>query len=300
MMPGWQGAATDPIGSPLLMEAPMPANHDSKPRPVLGAALPVAGLEMHRDWLLEKQRDLEVQDFFWADVLNGDWRPAADRIKGLLDGHTGRLGIHGPFWGFTIDSMDPDVRAVVKKRMSQGLDVCGHLGATQMVIHSPYTTWDYNNLDNNPGSRQDLVERVHLSIGDAVKRAESMGVVLVIENIQDIDAHARVELVKSFASEAVRVSIDTGHAHYAHGSTGGPPVDYYVHAAGDLLHHVHIQDADGYADRHWTPGEGTIRWESVFRALSALTSNPRLILELRDKTMVRKGAAYLESLGVAE
>ncbi len=194
-------------------------------------ALPLDGLRLHKDWILEKQRDLELQDFFWAEVLNGDWRPLADEIGRELDGYRGRLGIHGPFWGFNIATQDPDVRAVVQKRMSQGLDVCAHVGATQMVIHSPYTTWDYNNLDYNPGGREQVVERVHKTIGEAVKRAEDLGVTLVIENIEDKDPHIRVDLARSFDSEAVRVSIDTGHANYAYGSTGAPPVDYYVHAA---------------------------------------------------------------------
>lgn len=268
--------------------------------PVLGAALPLAGLRLHKEWILEKQRDLEIQDFFWAEVLNGDWGPLAADIRQELDGYRGRLGIHGPFWGFTIASKDPDVRAIVAKRMEQGLDVCAALGATQMVIHSPYTTWDYNNLDYNPGGREEMIERTHATIGAAVKRAEAMGVVLVIENIEDKDPHARVELAKSFGSEAVRVSIDTGHANYAYGSTGGPPVDYYVRAAGDLLHHVHLQDTDGHADRHWNPGEGAIRWAEVFRALSRINSRPRLILEVRTKEEVRQGADYLARLGLAQ
>lgn len=272
----------------------------SKKRPVLGAALTVSNLELHRDWILDKQRDLELQDFYSADVLNGDWHPMADRIKKLLDGYTGRLGIHGPFWGFQIASMDPDVRTVVKKRMMQGLDVCEAVGANQMVIHSPYTTWDFNNLDNNAGSRAGVIERVHETIGEAVKRAEDMGCVLVVENIEDKDPHIRVDLVKSFNSPAVRVSIDTGHAHYAHGSTGAPPVDYFVVAAGELLNHVHIQDADGHADRHWLPGQGTVRWESVFHAVSMLEVEPRLVLEVRDQPNLMKGVNHLVSLGIAE
>lgn len=268
--------------------------------PVLGVALPLAGLRLHRNWIMDKQRDVEVQDFWPGDVLNGDWKPLADEVKKELQGHTGRLGIHGPFWGFNIASKDPDVRAVVLKRMHQGLDVCAHLGATQMVIHSPYSTWDYNNLDDNPGSRQQMIELSHASIGAAVKRAADMGVVLVIENIEDKDAHIRVELARSFESNAVRVSIDTGHANYAHGSTGAPPVDYYVHAAGDMLHHVHLQDTDGYADRHWNPGDGNIRWSAVFRALGRLSSNPRLILEVRNKETVRAGADHLIALGLAQ
>ena len=271
-----------------------------KALPVLGVALPLAGLRLHRDWILDKQRDVEVQDFFLADVLNGDWKPLAADVLKALDGHTGRLGIHGPFWGFNIASKDPDVRALVSKRMHQGLDVCAHLGATQMVIHSPYTTWDYNNLDDHQDARQLTIELTHASIGDAVRRAADMGVTLVIENIEDKDAHIRVDLARSFDSEFVRVSIDTGHANYAHGSTGGPPVDYFVHAAGDMLHHVHLQDTDGYADRHWNPGEGNIRWQAVFRALERLSSNPRLILEVRNKDTVRAGADHLIALGLAQ
>ncbi|PPD13579.1 MAG: sugar phosphate isomerase [Methylobacterium sp.] len=274
--------------------------HSSKPLPVLGCAVPLSGLRMHRDWILEKQRDLEIQDFFWAEILNGDWSGLAAEVKKELDGYRGRLGIHGPFWGFTIASKDPDVRAIVEKRMHQGLDVCAALGATQMVIHSPYTTWDYNNLDYNVGARDEVIERTHQTIGSAVKRAAEMGCELVIENIEDKDAHARVALAKSFDSPAVKVSIDTGHANYAYGSTDGPPVDYFVHAAGEMLAHVHLQDTDGHADRHWKPGEGTIPWTEVFRALARLEAKPRLILELRHKEEIRAGADYLTRLGLAE
>ncbi|MBC9206954.1 sugar phosphate isomerase/epimerase [Roseomonas aerophila] len=269
-------------------------------RPILGAALKLAGIRQHRDWLLEKQRDLELQDFHTAETLEGDWRPLVEETRKLLDGHTGRLGLHGPFWGFKLDSHDPAIRAIVTRRLLQGLDACAALGATQMVIHSPYTAWDYNNLDNSRHGRDELLERTHQTLRDAVTRAAESGVVLVIENIEDRDPHARVALAASFNSPAVKVSIDTGHAHYAHGSLAAPPVDYYVHAAGDALNHVHLQDADGYADRHWNPGEGTIRWQAVFAALSRLGSNPRLILEVRDATTLRKGTAFLEQLGLAE
>lgn len=269
-------------------------------KPVLGAALMSQHLPLHRDWLLERSRDLEIQDFFKAENLDGDWQPLAAQIRKHLDGHAGRLGIHGPFWGFKIDSQDPLIRAVVTKRLMQGLDVCEALGATQMVIHSPYTTWDHNNLDMLPDARKGVVERVHLTLKDVVRRAEGAGVEIVIENIEDKDPAVRVSLVESFASKAVRVSLDTGHAHYAHGSTGAPPVDYYVGAAGDMLTHVHIQDADGHADRHWNPGEGTVNWVATFRALGKLASNPRLIIEVRDQTTLAKGAAHLVALGLAE
>jgi sugar phosphate isomerase/epimerase len=168
-----------------------------------------------------------------------------------------------------------------------------------MVVHSPFTTWGHNNYDNYPNGRAGVIDRVHDSIDASVTRAERLGVELVIENIEDKDPADRVRLVQSFDSKQVRVSIDTGHAHYAHGSTGAPPADRYVTAAGDLLAHVHLQDADGYADRHWAMGDGTVRWPAIFKALAPLTSNPRLIIELRDHSEILRGAQHLINLGLA-
>jgi len=170
-----------------------------------------------------------------------------------------------------------------------------------MVIHSPYTTWDFNNLDNFPGrSAYDRVlDNCHKTMDEVVARAEGIGVTMVVENIEDKDPDIRRVLADSFDSSAMAVSIDTGHAQYAHGSTGAPPVDFYVRRAGNRLQHIHLQDADGHADRHWSIGEGTICWHEVFRALGEFTSKPRLILELRDKSGILPSVAWLESRGLA-
>ncbi|MDB6454911.1 sugar phosphate isomerase/epimerase family protein [Falsirhodobacter sp. 20TX0035] len=270
--------------------------------PLLGVALNTPHLDTFRDFILSRDRDLELQDFCDAALLNGDWRSVADHAKRVLAGHKGRLGIHGPFWGLNIANPDPDMGALVQRKHLQGLEVCEHLGATQMVVHSPYFAWDFNNLDNNPG--REGYDRVrahcHRILTPVVRRAEEIGVTLVIENIEDKDPDIRCLLAESFASPSVAVSVDTGHAHYAHGSNGAPPVDYYIRRAGGQLQHVHLQDADGYADRHWAIGEGTIRWHAVFRALAELDSHPRLILELRDKAGIPASVAWLQAAGLAE
>jgi len=268
--------------------------------PVIGAAMTVKELGSYRDWVLDRQRDLELQSFVDADVLNGDWQDLADEARRLLDGYTGRLGIHGPFWGFTMDTPDPDVRAIVQKRYGQGLDVCAAIGATQMVVHSPFTTWDHNNLDTQTGARDRLFTNVHLTMDPIVARAASQGVTLVMENIEDIDPTDRKLLCQSFSSPALKLSIDTGHAEYARGSTGAPPVDVFVRTAGEMLDHIHLQDADGHADRHWTIGEGTILWPSVFRAIAELPVRPRLILELREKAGIPASMAWLAAAGLGQ
>jgi len=260
--------------------------------PTIGAAMMVADLEQHQDWLIEGRRDLEIQDFIDTDVLDGDWSGRVAAGRRLLDGYEGRLGIHGPFYNLPLDARDPAIRDVVRRRLEQALSVCEALHATHCVIHSPFTTWDYNNLDRHPDWRQHKLELCHATMGSAVKRAETLGVTFVIENIEDKNPMDRVELARSFKSKAVAVSIDTGHAHYAHGSTGAPPVDYYVMAAGRDLQHIHLQDADGFADRHWAPGRGTIHWHAVFAALAVTGATPRLLLEMADSSWIRPGADW--------
>ncbi len=272
--------------------------------PVIGAAMMIADIENHLAFLKEKDRDIEIQDFTKVEVLTGDWKSGCRQALDLLGDFKGRIGIHGPFWGFTIASADPDVRSVIARRLDRGLDACAELGARYMVVHSPFTTWDYNNLPNYPEGFETVVRRTHETLAPTVRRAEELGVALVIENIEDKDPLARVRLAESFNSPAVQVSIDTGHAHYAHGSTGAPPVDYYVHAAGALLRHVHLQDADGYADRHWEIGMGTIRWDAVFTAIAALAGRvevkPHLMLELRDTSKIEASLAFLQHKGLAQ
>ncbi len=272
----------------------------SKYLPVIGAAMTVLDLPKHRDWVLEKQRDLELQDFVFASILAGDWTPFADIARKMLDGYTGRLGLHGPFSGFEIDSKDPDVRTVVIRRLEQALDVCQALGAVQLVLHSPYKTWDHNNLDLKPNARSQRIEAVHRCLSQAVKRAEDQGVMLVIENIQDVDPDERQRLADSFQSDAVQVSVDTGHAYYAHCETGAPPVDRFIQRAGARLGHVHLQDADGYADRHWSLGEGSICWHSVFSALAQTHANPHLILEINNNDQFPQSMQFLIERGLAQ
>jgi sugar phosphate isomerase/epimerase len=268
--------------------------------PVVGAALDHASLASHRDWLLEAPRDLELQAFVDAEVLDGDWSGLAAETKRLLDGHAGRLGIHGPFWGFTIASYEPEVRRIVTRRFQQALDVCAAVNGTHVVIHSPFTTWGNNHRGLYPSDATRMVEAARETLAPVLARAADMGVTFVLENIEDIEPADRASLCAALDWQALELSVDAGHAQYAHISTGAPPVDFFIRAAGKRLGHVHLQDADGYADRHWQIGHGTILWPSVFAAIAETGANPRLIVELRDKAGVIPSARHLAALGLAQ
>jgi len=252
-----------------------------------------------RGWI--DGRDVEIRDFTVLGALSGTrWREIAAQVKAEFAGHSGRIGLHGPFLGFAIDQPDPDLRRIVQDRMLTALaalELFGRQG--HMVLHSPFTTWSGFNRGTEMDDQQGMIERTLDCLAPVVKRAEETGATLVIENCEDRDPAERVDLVRAFHSAAIQVSLDTGHAHYAHGSTAAPPVDAYVRAAGARLAHVHLQDADGVADRHWALGRGAIRWHGVFMALRELPVMPRLILEMAQAGDILTSARYLEREGLA-
>ncbi|NDJ63046.1 MAG: sugar phosphate isomerase/epimerase [Chloroflexi bacterium] len=247
---------------------------------IVGASMGVEHVPLLRDWLFEKQRDLELYEFGQPAILDGDWRAHVEKAKAALDGFTGRLGIHGPDPA-SLAPWDPAVSAVVKRRYLQSLEACGALGATHMVIHSPFRFLGNHYLPNTPTlDHDDWIERAHRTIdAEVLDKAASINCVLQIENIWDPNPGLLLALVKSFDSDYVRMTVDIGHAFIAH-QNGAPTPDWWIREAGEWLGHVHLQDTDGYADRHWPPGQGQVDWFPVFNELKKLRHHPRLILEI--------------------
>jgi len=267
--------------------------------PVIGAQPSVLDLDRHRDWLFDKNRDLELPEFCMADILDHASH-FIDIAKQKLDGWHGRLGIHGPFSGFEIDTKDREVRAVVQKRMDQALGVAEALGAVQMVIHSPYDPWDHSNLGLAPKDREKRVAAVLDTLGPALRRAEDIGVQMVLENIRDIDPAERRAVIEAAGSPALALSVDTGHAHWAHNVGGGPDVAEFILDSGSYLGHVHLQDTDGLADRHWVLGQGDIDFPAVFQALQQVGGAPHLIVEINEFNRVPEAVAHLAALGLEQ
>ncbi|MEM9426085.1 MAG: sugar phosphate isomerase/epimerase family protein [Pseudomonadota bacterium] len=266
----------------------------------IGACLKADEITGYRDWLFEANRDIELQDFMTHCALTTELEDRVAAAKGALAGHSGRVGIHGPYEGLDVDNKDAELRPLITARFLTALEAADRVGARQMVLHSPYTAWYHTNRLASPNYAEGKLARIHDVLDPVVRAAEDKGITLVFENIQDVDPAHRRQMTERFNSDAVALSIDTGHAQIAHHQSGAPSVDFFFRDAGNTLAHVHLQDVDGYADRHWAPGEGTIHWSEVFRALSDCESAPHLVLELRRKSDISAGFAYLKSRGLVE
>ena len=265
----------------------------------IGAALMIDDLPAHRDWIYEADRDLEIQDFVRYDVFKDGWQDTVERAQAALDGFRGRLGIHGPYSGLEINNGDPELQKLIASRYVSAIEAADALGARQMVIHSPFNIWSHHHRRDGMGRQDRLMSAIETLMAPVIASAERHGVVLVVENCEDAVPETRREMITALGSSALALSIDTGHAQLSRRMYGAPPVDAFVRDAGNLLQHVHIQDLDGYADRHWPPGSGEIEWRAVFHALDECESAPHLVLELFDAAEIPKGFGYLRDEGLA-
>ena len=181
--------------------------------PRLGAAFYLreyTGIDGLEAFVRDHDRDVEIRDFTEIGALGGNvWPDIADRARQLLAGHAGRVGLHGPFWGFTLDMPDPDIRRIAQDRIAAALSalirILGGKGGGHMVLHSPYTTWHGFNRWTNQCDAAGIAERTHATLAPAVRMAENHGIEIVLENCEDRDPAERVALAASFNSPALRV-----------------------------------------------------------------------------------------------
>lgn len=249
-----------------------------------GAAVTLPIFESLQSWICENERPVEIQDFVYPDVIAGDCSDLVKKYQTALTSHKGYRGIHGPFFGLDLSNPDPAIREVIQQRFLKGLEIAEALCATHMVIHSPFTYWHVLNQRNYPDIKPSMFAAAADCLAPVLERAANAGCVLMLENIDDSDPATRVELVAEIAHPNLNVSIDTGHAELAHGRYCAPPLTDFVAAAVGHLGHIHLQDVDGYADRHWHPGDGNINWAPLLKTIAALEETPRLILEVRSNS----------------
>jgi len=262
----------------------------------MGVSLPSVHLPEHVDWIIANQRDLEIDDPFYSDTLDEDLATRVSEIRTALASYTGRLGIHGPTESLPLLCDDTMVKKVVQHRLRQALEFAAQIGATQMVLHSPFGCFGHPQMVHSPNTGlYKEIAAVHNLLDPIVAQAESQSCQIVLEVCSDVHTRPLIALVRSFESKSVQLSVDVGHAHVMQ-QFGGPAADQRIFEANDILAHVHLQDTDGLYDHHWAPGDGILCWHAVFRALQSLSHAPRLILEVSPHDVMR-GHAYLSQKG---
>jgi hydroxypyruvate isomerase len=202
--------------------------------------------------------------------------------------------MHGVF-GEHIDPSSPDAdhRAKCLTTYEAEGKLASDLGGPMVVVHP--SCW-------NPGRKEMTPEQIEVTSGprwplldDFLRRlaeiGERLGVVYLIEN-QPLncplghDVARLAQAVRSINSPAIRMCLDTGHAHIT-----GNLADS-VRVAADVIAYLHIHDNDKKLDDHRMPGDGNIDWPAFADAVrqTGLTA-PRMFEVFYDEARIEAAAA---------
>ena len=107
----------------------------------IGAAVTLDNIETVFNWLCEQDRPIEIQDFTPPNILSGDLSGLISRYQKKLEAHKGPRGLHGPFFGLDLGNLETAFQKLITARFLSALEICEHLNAQYMVIHSPFDDW---------------------------------------------------------------------------------------------------------------------------------------------------------------
>jgi sugar phosphate isomerase/epimerase len=197
---------------------------------------------------------------FWPDNMPDDEKFF---VRESAASNEINLSIHHIHRGVAPASHDSDRRAKHMTELEATLNLAYQIGARPIVLHpGPVDAPGIDN-DNPPESvRLEALEHLTQFVSDAEKTARETGTVICLENLVHTPGNVvlsyqeLVGIVEAVNSPAVRITLDTGHAHLSDG------VGAAFDAFGPYVRHIHMHDSDGKVD-HFEVGEGEIDLENV-------------------------------------
>ena len=145
--------------------------------------------------------------------------------------------------GFTLGSGDEANRTEAVNRMLGHAEICAKLKGAKLIIGA------IRGWTKDAGGRENYEKQFRKSMETLVRRAEELGIKIVMEAISYIDSDAycligeTAEYIRSFHSPALQLQLDSIHI-YNNGET-----NFYeeILKAGDLVGQVDISDVDRMA-----------------------------------------------------
>lgn len=180
-----------------------------------------------------------------------------------------RPTLHAPFFDLNPGALDPLIRQVTFKRLSQALSVANQLNAHLMVIHPGVDKWRYPNLE------QTWLSLAREFFKPLIEQAKKCDCRLAIENIYEETPETLVQLTNEIDSDWFGHCFDAGHWRLF----GKRPMSKWLAAISPRLLHLHLHDNHGKADEHLPVGEGHIDFTPLRLALDEMPTLPSMTLE---------------------
>lgn len=206
-----------------------------------------------------------------------EWKKEAEKIAvAAADTGIELAQCHLPFKGKRVNYNSPEEREFYHEMFFRAIDVASFLGIPWGVLH-PET------LRGSGLSDEECLKITREKNAEYIEHALNKGLNIAYENmtLNTIAGFCTyidqlIELIDSYHDDRIGACLDTGHANMVYKDQYEPIIKL-----GHRLHCTHINDNLGKYDLHMPPFEGTVKWESVIKALRDINYPGVLSLEIK-------------------
>lgn len=197
-----------------------------------------------------------------------------DAVIKSLEGFGMGLVCHLPTFVSPAD-LTESLREASVNELLESLEVATHLGARKAVIHPAHIRGlGPRVLDEAKGYAMDCIE-------SAVKRAESLGLILCLENLGPqsrflFEPDGFASVFDRFPT--LSMTLDVGHAHLQDNS-GRRALDF-LNRFSERIGHIHVSDNFGTEDSHLPIGAGSVDFQQFIKGLNQIGYNDTITLEI--------------------
>ena len=215
---------------------------------------------------------LEVDEFCTAMDMDDPalFAPRDETVR-AYGGQTGVF--HAPYSELFPCAIDPEARALARRRLDQAAALAQNYGMHRMVAHGnflPHVYFPSWYVEQSIGFWKAFLED---------KPADFR---LYLENVLDPEPELLRDIVTGVDDPRCRLCLDVGHANVDCVSQT-PPLRW-LEVWAPLLGHVHLHNNDRGGDRHWPLGEGSIPIEALLEALADQAPAASITLEQSSRT----------------
>ncbi|THB76904.1 MAG: sugar phosphate isomerase/epimerase [Desulfobulbaceae bacterium] len=179
--------------------------------------------------------------------------------------------VHAPYRSPILYDRDHKLYHLSVAALKSAVLICSELEARSLIVH-PFGLEFPPDIDQLPS-----IEQLAEALSVLVDYGKVLGVEIGIENINEPYSSAILpELLTRV--EGLKFCLDTGHAHHYN------VWDHYIVPFIDKICALHIHDNHGDKDEHLIPGDGTIDYLPLLKALRANGYNGYLGIECLQKT----------------
>ncbi|HVP17409.1 MAG TPA: sugar phosphate isomerase/epimerase family protein [Spirochaetia bacterium] len=174
---------------------------------------------------------------------------------------------------FSLTTNDERVRQDSLSYMRESIENAVQLGAKSVLVVPGRSLHGQD--------REDAWARMSDSLSAVAEVGATAGVSIGVEAVNHyvsdlvVNANDALRLIRPLARDNLGVVLDSGHIHLA-GQTGVGE----VHALGDLLYQVHLNDNDGLKHQGLVPGDGSFNYQPLLGALQETGFRGFLSVEL--------------------